>query len=186
MSDASARRGRRLIHDGRVVRLTVDTVEYPDGRIGELELIEHPGAAAVLPMLDAPTSGDPRVVLLRQYRYAGGGYVLEVPAGTRDTPAEDWEACAHRELEEETGYVAGRLHGLGEILTTPGFTDERIRLFAAWELSPGTADADHDEYLECVTASLSEALGQARSGAIVDAKTLCTLFLADAWRRTLG
>jgi len=185
VSDAAARRGRRLVHDGRVVRLAVDTVAFPDGRLGEVELVEHPGAAAILPLLDPPTSDDPRVILLRQYRYAGGGYLLEVPAGTRDSPSEDWEACARRELEEETGYAAGRLHELGDILTTPGFTDERIRLYAAWDLRPGAAGADADEYLECVPTTLSAALEKALEGAIRDAKTLCTLFLADAWRDSL-
>lgn len=185
MSDASARRARRVIYDGRVVHLSLDTVEFPDGRRGELELIEHPGAAAILPLLDAPGEPDPRAILLRQYRYAGGGYLLEVPAGTRDDADEDWEACARRELEEETGYVAGRLHELGDILTTPGFTDERIRLYAAWDLRAGAAGTDDDEYLECVESPLSDFLAKARGGEIRDAKTLCTLFLADAWRASL-
>ncbi|MEN8375912.1 MAG: NUDIX hydrolase [Gemmatimonadota bacterium] len=181
MSDRSARVHRRVVYDGRVVRLNVDTVRFPDGRTGELELIEHPGASAVLPLLDPPEADDPRIALLRQYRYAGGGRLLEVPAGTRDSPDEGWEACARRELEEETGLVAGEMHELGEILTTPGFTDERIRLFVAWDVHAGTAGPEADEYLEVVHTSLAGALRSARAGDITDAKTLCSLFLTEAW-----
>ncbi len=181
MSDRRARLDRRVIHDGRVVHLSLDTVAFPDGRTGTLELIEHPGASAIVPLLDPPGTPDPRVILLRQYRYAGGGYLVEVPAGTRDAPDEDWAACARRELEEETGYSAGRLHHLGEILTTPGFTDERIALFVAWDLDRRASSPDEDEYLEPTVMPLRRALAEARTGGIEDAKTLCALFLADAW-----
>ncbi|MGH7553678.1 MAG: ADP-ribose pyrophosphatase, partial [Longimicrobiales bacterium] len=80
----------RPIHDGRVVKLAIDTVRFPDGSAGELEIIRHPGAAAVLPLLD-DSDPDPRIVLIRQYRYAAGGFLLEVPAGKPDIPGEDWE-----------------------------------------------------------------------------------------------
>ncbi|HSM36840.1 MAG TPA: NUDIX hydrolase [Longimicrobiales bacterium] len=183
MSDRAARLDRRVVHDGRVVRLSIDTVRFPDGRTGTLELIEHAGAAAILPLLDPPDATDPRALVLRQYRYAGGGYLIEVPAGTRDSQEESFETCAHRELEEETGYRAGRLEPLGEILTTPGFTDERIALFLAWDLAEGASSPDAEEYLRPMARPLSELLDDARAGAIPDAKTLCTLFLADAWRR---
>lgn len=184
MSDLAARRARRSVYEGRVVRLFVDEVEFPDGRTGPLELVEHPGAAAILPFLQPPASPDPEVLLLRQYRYAGGGELVEVPAGTRDAPDEAWETCARRELQEETGYSAGALQRIGVILTTPGFTDERIALFAAWDLEPGVSATDSDEYLETFPLPISQAMDYARSGRITDAKTLCTLFLADAWRKT--
>ena len=181
MSDRGARLDRQVIHDGRVVHLSLDTVAFPDGRTGTLELVEHPGASAIVPLLDPPGAPDPRVILLRQYRYAGGGYLVEVPAGTRDAPDEDWAACARRELEEETGYRAGRLRHLGDILTTPGFTDERIALFVAWELERRVSRPDVDEYLEPTVMPLRRALAEARTGGIEDAKTLCALFLAEAW-----
>lgn len=179
--------GRREIWDGRIVRLTLDRVRFPDGREGELELVRHAGAAAVVPFLDPPHDPDSRVVLLRQYRYAAGGYLYEIPAGMPAGPEEPWEVCAHRELEEETGWRAGDLRYLTRILTTPGFTDEEIHLFAATDLREGAIHRDTDEYIEVVEMPLSQALARIRSGEIVDAKTLSALlflqaFLPDAWK----
>lgn len=168
----------RPVYRGRVVDLAVDTVRFPDGSAGELEMIRHSGAAAVLPVLSDPAGADPVVMLIRQYRYAAGGYVLEVPAGRPDEPGEDWEVCARRELEEETGLVADRLEYLTGILTTPGFTDEEIHLFLATGLRPGTQRLDADEFVEPVTLPLSQALEWVRDGQIRDAKTICTLLYA--------
>src|SRR5206468_843254 len=96
----------RRVYSGRVVRLDVDTVRFPDGSTGELEIIRHPGAAAIVPCLSDPrTSDDPTILLIRQFRYAAGGPLWEVPAGTLD-PGEEPEACAHRELLEEAGVTA--------------------------------------------------------------------------------
>lgn len=167
----------RPVHRGRVVDLSVDTVRFPDGTTGELEMIRHSGAAAVLPVLRA-AEADPEVLLIHQYRYAAGGYLLEVPAGRPDRPGEDWEVCARRELEEETGMVAGRLRSLTSILTTPGFTDERIHLFLAFDLRPGTAAHDRDEFIELIRMPFSRALEMVQTGEIQDAKTVCTLLVA--------
>lgn len=172
----------RWIYEGRVVRLSVDRVRFPDGSSGELEIIRHRGAAAVLPVLGDPAEADPQIVLIRQYRYAAGGYLLEVPAGLPNGADEDWEACARRELEEETGLVAGKLIPLTTIYTTPGFTDERIHLFMALDLRPGRAAPDHDEFVEPVTMTLSDALARIRDGEIQDAKTICTLLYAAMFR----
>lgn len=168
----------RPVYQGRIVDLRVDTVRFPDGSTGELEMIRHSGASAVLPLLDARDAEDPTILLLRQYRYAAGGYLYEVPAGRPEFVGEDWEVCARRELEEETGLVAGRLTRLTSILTTPGFTDERIHLFVAEELRPGSRALDQDEFIETVTLPLSEALRLVRDGEIDDAKTVCTLLYA--------
>lgn len=168
----------RLVHDGRIVHLSVDTVRFPDGRVGELEMIRHSGAAAVLPMLSGPEAEDPQVLLIRQYRYASGGYLYEVPAGRPSEPGEDWEVCARRELQEETGLVAGRLVRMTSILTTPGFTDERIHLFLAYDLTQGSTAFDHDEFIEVVPLAMSEALRMVRDEEITDAKTICTLLYA--------
>lgn len=168
----------RPVHRGRIVDLRLDTVRLPDGTTGEMEMIRHSGAAAILPLLDPRDAEDPLILLIRQYRYAGGGYLLEVPAGRPDEPSEPWERCATRELEEETGLVPGRLTRLTSILTTPGFTDERIHLFLAEELRPGTHALDHDEFIEPVRLPLSEALEMVRNEEIVDAKTICTLLFA--------
>lgn|SRR5690606_10342400 len=168
----------RLVHDGRVVHLTVDRVRFPDGSTGELEMVRHSGAAAVLPVLDGPDAPDPRVLLVRQYRYAADGYLLEVPAGRPQRPGEEWEICARRELEEEGAVRAGRLIHLGAIYTTPGFTDERIHLYMALDVTPGTQALDADEFVEPVVLTLSDALARIRGGEIVDAKTICTIHLA--------
>jgi ADP-ribose pyrophosphatase len=170
--------GSRPIHNGRIVQLSIDTVRFPNDSIGELEMIRHSGAAAVLPVLSDPQGPDPQILLIRQYRYAAGGYMLEVPAGRPDRPGEDWELCARRELEEETGLVAGELTYLTSIFTTPGFTDELIRLYMATNLTTGASRLDHDEFVEPVSMTLSQALEKVRTGEINDAKTMCTLLYA--------
>ncbi|MEX0907470.1 MAG: NUDIX hydrolase [Gemmatimonadota bacterium] len=170
----------RLVHSGRVVELSIDTVRFPDGSTGELEMIRHSGASAVLPVLGEPGLADPDVMLIRQYRYASDGFMLEVPAGRPDRAGEDWEVCARRELEEETGLVAGQLTLLTTIFTTPGFTDERIRLFIATGCTIGSTRFDRDEFIESARMPLSRAVALTRSGEIDDAKTICTLLLAAA------
>jgi ADP-ribose pyrophosphatase len=166
------------VHRGRIVNLSLDEVRYPDGSIGTLEMIRHSGAAAVLPLLDPISQPDPRILLVRQFRYAAGGYLYEVPAGRPERAGEPWEECARRELREETGYTAETLLPMTSILTTPGFTDERIHLFLAADLSAGEVRHDADEFMEVVELRLSEALDLVRTGRIVDAKTICTLLYA--------
>ena len=166
-----------VIHDGRVVHLSVDTVRFPDGSVGELELVRHRGASAVLPVLGRRGDVDPEVLLLRQYRYAAGGVIYEVPAGIIE-PGESWEECALRELEEEAGVRAGELVELTTIHTTPGFTNEQIHLYAAFDLTPGEARADDDEYLDIDRLPLSRVLELARSGEMTDAKSLVTVLYA--------
>jgi ADP-ribose pyrophosphatase len=168
----------RPVHDGRIVHLSIDQVRFPDGSVGELEMIRHSGASAVLPILSDPRSEDPQVLLVRQYRYAAGGYMFEVPAGRPDQPGEDWEVCARRELEEETGLVAGTMTYLTAIYTTPGFTDEKIHLYMATDLTTGSSKLDQDEFVEPVAMTLSDALEKIRTGEITDAKTICTLLYA--------
>jgi ADP-ribose pyrophosphatase len=163
----------RSIYRGRVVDLSLERVRLPNGKEAELEVIHHPGAAAVLPFL-----GQREVLLIRQHRHCAGGAVLEVPAGTLN-PGETPEICARREVEEETGYRPGRLEPLGWIWTTPGFTDEKIHLFAAYDLTPGRQDLDHDEVLALERLSFEEALRLAAGGGISDAKSIATLFRAQ-------
>jgi ADP-ribose pyrophosphatase len=165
---------RRLIHDGRIVKLSTQRVLLPNGALTDLEVIEHPGASTILPFLDPG-----QVLLIRQHRHCTGGDILEVPAGTLQ-PGETPEDCARREIEEETGYRAGRLEPLGWIWTTPGFTTEKIFLFAAHDLEPGRLSTDADEVIVVERMSFRDALESAVKGEITDAKTIATLFRASA------
>jgi ADP-ribose pyrophosphatase len=168
----------KRMHTGRVINLDVDTVRFPDGSTGELEIIRHPGAAAVIPFASDPRGEDPTVLLIQQYRYATNGTLIEIPAG-RLNPGEDPWVCAQRELLEEVGVTAGRLERLTTIWTTPGFTDERIHLFLAADLTAGKHAREPDEFIEVMPKPLSQALELIRSGVISDAKTaLALLFVA--------
>lgn len=157
---------------GSIGRFCLDDIELPDGRRFTLAILRHPSAAAVVPFVDAET-----VLMLRQYRHAAGGTLWEVPAGKLD-PGEDPEACALRELEEETGFRAGRIERLGHIHTSPGFTDEVIHLFSAYELEAGSTSLDAQESLETVPVTVEVLRGMIDGGEITDAKTLCALELA--------
>jgi ADP-ribose pyrophosphatase len=173
----------RVVHDGKIVHLSVDTARFPDGSTGELELIRHSGAAAVVAILGDARTPDPQLVLLRQFRYAAGGDLLEVPAGRPDRPDEPWEDVAARELEEETGFTHGELRRLTTIYTTPGFTDERIHLFLATGLARGASNLDQDEFVEVVVMPLSAVLQSVRDGRIIDAKSLAAILYYAAFER---
>ena len=169
----------RRAYTGRVISLDVDTVRFPNGTEGELEMIRHPGASAVVPFLDDPAASDPRILLIRQYRYASDGYLYEIPAGRLDE-GEAPEACALRELREETGYSAEHLEGLTSFFTTPGFTDERIHLFIASGLTPGNSALESDEILELHPTPISLAQEMVMSGEIVDGKSMLGILLSAA------
>ena len=159
----------RRIFKGRVVTLDIDTVTLPNGATIELEMIHHPGAAAVIPMKE-----DGTVILIRQYRHAAGGYIYEIPAGKLH-PGEDPKLCAARELQEEIGYLAASLELLTSVLTTPGFTDEVIHIYRGTGLTKGKQDLDHDEVIEIIELPLEKALAQIIDGTIRDAKTIVGL-----------
>ncbi len=167
--------GTRRVHSGRVIDLDVDTVRFPDGSTGELEMIRHSGASAVVPVFPGDAA-DPEVLLIRQFRHAADGAIWEVPAGRLD-PGESPEACARRELVEEAGFRAGRLDRLTTIFTTPGFTDERIHLFVARDLAPDRHRREADEFIETHRLPLSRALEMIRAGEISDGKTIVSLLL---------
>lgn len=160
------------LHSGRMLHLVRETVVLPNGHQTTLELVRHPGAAAVVPV-DA--TGD--VLLVRQYRHATGGYLLEVPAGKLD-PGEEPEICARRELIEETGFRATRVIPLGVIWPTPGFCDERIWLYAAFGLLPDRQATEPDEVLALERLPWAEAVERAEDGRIEDAKSVCALLRA--------
>jgi ADP-ribose pyrophosphatase len=176
--DGPGRIDRRPVYRGRIVDLSVDTVRFPDGSVGELEFMAHAGASCVLPVVGSLDEDDPDILLLKQYRYAAGGVLWEVPAGMPDRVGEPWDACARRELEEETGRRAGSLRPLTRIHTTPGFTDEVIHLWIASDLEAGTAELDADEFVEVVQLPLSQALEMVKDGTITDCKSVATLLYA--------
>jgi ADP-ribose pyrophosphatase len=171
----------RRVYTGKVVSLDVDTVRFPDGSTGELEMIRHPGASAVVPFLGDPMGADPQVLLIRQYRYAADGYLYEIPAG-RLNAGEAPMDCAARELKEETGCTAQNLEHLLSFYTTPGFTDEKIHLFMATGLVGGETKHEADEFLDLQPTLLSRALGMVETGEIVDAKTALGLVYAAGFR----
>src|SRR5437868_7771592 len=169
------------VYSGRIVSLDVDDVRYPDGSTGELEMLRHPGASAIVPFLSDPGGDDPQILLIRQYRYAAGGYMLEVPAGRLDA-GEAPKNCAERELKEETGCAADRIEYLTTIYTTPGFTDEKIHLFMATGLTAGETKHEADEFLELRPMLLSRALEMIEAGEIRDGKTALGLLFAAGFR----
>ena len=146
---------------GKFLEMVTEEIALPNGRTATLDLIRHPGASAVVPFLDD----------------AAGGTILEIPAGKLEA-GEAPERCAVRELEEETGKRAGRTVALGSILTTPGFTDERIHLFAAFDLEDVPAALEADEIIEQAPMSLDRALALIWSGELTDAKSVVALLHA--------
>src|SRR5436309_11894744 len=165
-----AKLGSRRIYTGRVLNLDIDQVRFPDGSIGELEVIRHSGASAVVPFLSDPAGDDPQILLIRQYRYAAEDFLYEVPAGRLD-PNESPVDCARRELMEETGCSAERVEPLYTFFTTPGFIDERIHGFIATGLTQGESKREADEFMTVATLTLSHALELIQKGEIRDGKT---------------
>src|SRR6185295_4883036 len=160
---------------GRIVNLRIERVTLPNGTAVDLELMRHPGASAV-----AAVDDQERVVLIRQYRYAAGGYIWELPAGVLG-PGESPHECAARELREEAGVEAGDLRQLGTIFTTPGFCDERIHLFVGRRLRESGHAHEADEVIaEIRRVPMRDALTMIRRGEIVDGKTIAGLHLAAA------
>ena len=162
---------REIVHVGRKIRVAVDTTTTPDGSTIRRDVVLHPGAVVILPVLDAD-----HVVLLRNHRFVIGETLWEVPAGTVE-PGEALEKCAERELAEETGYRAAKWRSLGFLYASPGVLDEKLHLFIAEELTPGPPRPEPDEQLHPVTVRLDEAIRMCLAGEIKDAKTITSLLL---------
>lgn len=161
----------RRIYDGRVISLRVDEVVLPSGRVGLREVVEHRGAVAIVPL-----TAQGRVMLVRQYRTATGGSLLEIPAGTLES-GEKPEDALQRELAEEIGMRAGRVQHLGSFYPSPGFLTEVVHVYFADELSPHRLEAEEED-LEVIEMPLREAISRVRRGEIKDAKSIIGLLLA--------
>lgn len=169
-----------LIHQGRIIRLEQHTVEFPNGTTGQLDVARHPGASAVVPFLDDPTGPDPRVLLIRHFRHAAGGWLWEIPAGRLDPGEKEHpERCARRELKEETGCTADSVRHLLSIVTTPGFSDEVIHLYMATGLTRGAHAREADEFMEVHEVRLSKIRKMIQNNEITDAKTLVALMFVE-------
>jgi ADP-ribose pyrophosphatase len=166
---------RVTLHKGRVFTLVREKVALENGVTIDLDIVRHPGAAAMVPLTKNNT-----LMMIRQYRHAVGGYIWEIPAGTLN-PNETPLDCAKRELVEEIGYSADRWHKLGEITPVPGYSDERIHIFCAMDLTPAIQHLDRDEILDVHEVSFEEAVRMAELGEIGDAKTISGLFMARLW-----
>lgn len=162
-------KSQQLVFAGNHIQVRVDQVVDPDGKIFNKEIVVHPGAVCVVAFLD---SGD--LVLVRQYRHAAGKELLEICAGGL-APGEDPLSCARRELEEETGYLAGKLVERARFWTTPGFTTEFMYLYEATELVKTQTNFDEDESIEVEIVSRSEAVRMIDDGRIQDAKSILGL-----------
>ena len=156
---------------GRIFTVTVDTIREGD-KVYEREVVHHPGSAVIVPVFD-----DGTIALVRQYRHPAGRYLLEAPAGTLRR-GEDPEAGANRELEEELGFVSGRLERLTEFFVSPGFCEEKMWVYLATELTETAQRLDDDEVIEVVRVPFSQALGMITTGEIEDAKTIIGVMLA--------
>ena len=170
------------VYSGRRISVDLDEVRFPDGSVGSLEMVRHPGASAVIPFLDPLEALDPRIILIRQYRWAAEQGMWEIPAGTLD-PGEAPVECARRELREEAGVEAAELRHLSTIYTTPGFTDEQIHLFAGSGLTSVPTAHEADEFIATHEIRWSEVGRMIRDGRIRDSKTMAALMWVQCFAR---
>ncbi len=161
----------RNIFNGRLIKLRVDEVILPNGRKSTREIVEHPGAVAVVAVDE-----ENNILMVKQYRKAIEKVLLEIPAGKLEK-GESEEECVKRELVEETGYFPKSIKRVTSFYTSPGFSNEVIHLFIAKELKKESMKADFDEYLQVVKMPAKEVLKKIHSGEIADGKTISGLLL---------
>ncbi len=155
-----------LKYDGNVIKVYRDTVELENKKIATRDVVRHKGASCIAPLTD-----NKELIFVRQFRYALGKEMLELPAGKLDSADEDPYLCAVRELKEETGCTAENIKYMGDFISTAGFCDENIRLYMATGLKMGECDPDDDEFLDIVKIPLDKAVEMVMSGEITDGKT---------------
>ena len=176
MSGRFRKLGEELVHRGSLISVARATFEDPDGGEFERDVVHHPGAVSVVPVVDEGTA----VLLVRQYRAAVDRELLEIPAGKRDVDGEPVERTARRELEEEVGMRAGRLEKLAEFYNSAGFSDERSFVFMALDLEPGSVAAQgvEEQHMTIQQVALDDVPDMIADGRLVDAKTIIGLVLA--------
>jgi ADP-ribose pyrophosphatase len=162
---------KQIVYDGKLFKVNLETVRLSDGRVRPREIVLHPGAVALVVV-----DGDGKLLLVRQYRRAADRALLEIPAGTREKDEEP-EACARREIQEETGYKAGKIERLGGFYSAPGFCTEFLHCYLCTDLSDSRLQGDEDESMELVRLPVDEVLAAIASGEMCDAKSICGIML---------
>lgn len=170
MADEFKRLDRELVYKGAIIDFYKDTVKVPNGNVVKWDFIKHQGAAAVVPVME-----DGRILMVRQYRNALDRYTLEIPAGGLNGPEEPTMEAAARELEEETGYHAGEIEWLITIRTTVAFCNEKIDIYVASGLTPGSQRLDEDEYINVEAMTVDELCHKIFAGEIEDSKTILAI-----------
>jgi len=168
---------KQRIYEGKKISLEVHHLQDEQGHRLRKEVVVHPGAVVVLPFLSAD-----QVLLIRNRRYAAGQILVELPAGTLNR-GEDPMNAAGRELQEETGYLAGRLQRLGNFFSSPGVLSEKLYAFGAYDLERTAPALEVGEEIEVMDVSFDQAIEMIQEGQIIDAKTIATLLLYDRFHR---
>ena len=174
-------KSENLVFDGKIMRVYCDDIYLPDGREAKREYVKHLGAVCVVPLTD-----EGEVICVRQYRYAHGRIVLEIPAGKLDFAEEDRRSAALRELREETGALCEKFTFIGDIIPSPALLTERISMYLAEGLTFADTDPDDDEFLEIVRIPLDELVGMIMRGEITDAKTQTAILKVWYMKRAKG
>ena len=170
MMEDYKRLNRELKYSGVIVDFYEDTMQLPDGNIAYWDLISHKGATAIVAVKD-----DGKLFMVRQFRNPLDRMTLELPAGALNSREEEPEACALRELEEETGYKAGKIEHLVDIFTTVAFCDEKIYMYVATDLIPSKQNLDEDEFLNVEVHDIDSLMQMIYDGEIQDSKTITGL-----------
>lgn len=174
MDEKIKRIDRELKYEGSIVKVYMDEIELPYGKIAKWDFINHDGAAAVVPVTE-----DGKILMVKQYRNALDRYTLEIPAGKLDDKLEETKVCAARELEEETGYKAGKLELLITLRTWVAFTNEKIDVYVATDLTPTKQHLDEDEFIDVKAYELEELKEMIFHGELQDAKSISSILAYD-------
>jgi len=165
----------KTIYRGKVFDVRQDQVRLPNGKVMQLDIVDHPTAVVLVPV---DTHGN--IYLIRQYRHSTGDEILELPAGVTEAN-EQVEASARRELREEIGMQANAMRLIGEFFIAPGYTTEYLYIYLATDLTPAPLPGDEDEFIEVLPTPISETFAMVKNGQIRDAKTLAALLLATPY-----